>query len=672
MPTSAPQRDRRVLGHEGLVFGCDYNPEQWPREVWHEDVALMAEAGINLVAINIFGWSTINPAHGVWDFSLLDEILELLHANQIAVNLGTATASTPAWLTSAYPEVLPMAADGTRRFPGGRQAWCPSSPVYRERSLELVERIAQRYADHPAIALWHVSNELGCHNALCYCDVSAAAFRTWLQDRYESIDALNTAWGTTFWSQRYGAWSEILPPRATLSTTNPGQELDFHRFSSDALLEQYRAEAEVVRRHSDAPVTTNFMIAAHIRNLDYWSWAGDMDLIANDHYLDHRLADPVVEMGFSADLTRGLAGGRPWLLMETAVGAVNWQPLNVARVPGELERQMVGHIAHGADGICFFQWRASAQGSEKFHSALVPHAGTDTRAWREVVGLGELVKSLAEVQWTRVQADVALVFSWDSWWAGDGDNRPSSDVHYLEQVHATYAALRASGVTVDVVAPESDLSEYRLIVVPALYSVTDAAASAITDAVQCGATAFVTFFSGIVDQNDRVRLGGYPGAFREALGILVEEFSPVPADVKLTLASGAVARLWTEYVRAEGADVVDRFEDGPVAGSPAVTRHQYGRGTAWYAATALERDSLASLMSQVVAESGAIRMPSAGAEVEVLRRAGADGSYLFVINHSRSVINVVAHGRELMHDIDVDGVLEVPAGAARIVREELA
>ncbi|WP_061964803.1 beta-galactosidase [Demequina aurantiaca] len=672
MPTPAPERETRVLSHEGLVFGCDYNPEQWPREVWHEDVALMREAGITLVAVNIFGWATVNPADGVWDFTLLDEILELLHANHIAVNLGTATASTPAWLTTAHPEVLPVAADGTRRFPGGRQAWCPSSPVYRERSLDLVTRIADRYGDHPAIALWHVSNELGCHNALCYCDVSAAAFREWLREKYGSVEALNSAWGTTFWSQRYGAWEEILPPLATLSTTNPGQELDFHRFSSDAMLEQYRAEAEVLRARSTAPVTTNFMVAAHIRNLDYWSWTADMDLIANDHYLDHRLADPVAEMSFTADLTRGLAGGKPWLLMETAVGAVNWQPLNVARVPGELERQMMSHLARGADGVCFFQWRASVQGSEKFHSALVPHAGTNTRAWREVVALGQLMKDLTELQWTRVQADVALLFSWDSWWAGDAENRPSSEVKYLEQVHAAYSALRASGVTVDVVAPGADLSAYKLIILPELYSVSDTDAGAIADAVAAGTSAFVTFFSGIVDENDAVRLGGYPGAFRDMLGIVVEEFLPVAADVRLSLCSGGSARLWSEFVRPDGAEVVDSFADGPVAGSPAVTRHQHGAGTAWYAATALEADSFAALITTVVDEAGATRLPGAGPEVEVVRRVGGEDSYLFVINHSRRDVNVSAKGTELISGVEADGVLVVPAGAARIVREESA
>lgn len=299
------------LGSTGLAFGCDYNPEQWDPEVWVEDVRLMREAGVNLVAINVFGWSHVEPRQGEYDFAALDTVIELLHGAGIGVDLGTGTASTPPWLTTRYPEVLPVVADGTTRWPGGRQAFCPSSPIYREHALALVRATAERYGDHPAVRLWHVSNELGCHNAHCYCDVSAQAFRGWLQARYGTVDALNAAWGTSFWSQRYSAWEQVLPPRATLSFTNPAQTIDFDRFSSDELLGHHRAEAAVLRELSDKPVTTNFMVAAHITALDYWSWAGDMDVIANDHYLDHRLPRPHVELAFAADTTRGLAGGAP-------------------------------------------------------------------------------------------------------------------------------------------------------------------------------------------------------------------------------------------------------------------------------------------------------------------------------------------------------------------------
>ena len=380
-----------------FTYGCDYNPEQWSPQTWLEDARLMNEAGVTLVAINIFGWAQLEPVRGRYDFDALDAIIEILHNHGIGINLGTATASPPPWFSAEYPESLPTMSDGTTREFGGRQAFCPSSPAYREHSLALVEKIAERYGAHPAVRLWHVSNEIGCHNAHCYCDISSVAFRGWLKDRYGSIEALNAAWGTSFWSQRYASWDHIRTPRLTVSTGNPGQALDFMRFSSDELLAHYKAEQAILRKHSSAPITTNFMVTAHIRNQDYWAWAPHMDVIANDHYLDHRLGDPRAELSFAADATRGLAGGRPWMLMEQATSAVNWQPLNIAKAPGEMIRNTLSHVARGADGISFFQWRASLQGSEKFHSAMLPHAGTDSTVWREVVELGGMLTKMAEV-----------------------------------------------------------------------------------------------------------------------------------------------------------------------------------------------------------------------------------------------------------------------------------
>jgi beta-galactosidase len=663
----------------GIAYGCDYNPEQWGPETWAEDVLLMQEAGVDLVAINIFGWSALEPAPGRYDFTLLDTIIELLHAHGIRVNLGTGTSSPPPWLTTLHPEILPETADGTTRYSGGRQAWCPSSPVFREHALRLVEQVARRYGAHPAVVLWHVSNELGCHNALCYDDDTASAFRLWLEARYGTIAALNTAWGTSFWSQRYTDWAEVHTPRLTLSSRNPGQLLDFHRFSSDELLGYYRAEEAVIRRHSTVPVTTNFMVTAHIRNLDYWSWAPAVDVIANDHYLDHRLADPTTELAFAADLTRGLAGGAGWMLMEQATSAVNWQPLNLAKAPGELTRNSLAHVARGAEAICFFQWRASQQGSEKFHSALVPHAGTDTVLWREVVQLGATLDRLDEIIGTRVVADAAILFSWEAWWAGDGESRPSQSVTYLEQVHAAYTALHRLGVTVDIVSPDADLSGYRLVVAPALYLVTDAQADNLTGFVAAGGSALVTFYSGIVDEDDRVRLGGYPGAFRDLLGVRVEEFVPLPPGTTVGLhaanglSAGATGTLWTERLHLAGAEAVAHYTDGALPGVPALTRNRHGDGTAWYLACAPDPDTYREMLGTIAGHAHVTAVGPAGdGLVEVIRRAGPDSSYRFIINHGDTDVEVSAAGVELVTGADVTRTLRVPAGAVRVLREDTA
>ena len=660
-----------------ITLGCDYNPEQWPAEVWAEDVALMRAAGIGLVAINIFGWSDLEPRPGAYDFSRLDRIVELLGDNSIRINLGTGTASPPPWLAARHPEILPMAADGTRRYPGGRQAWCPSSPIFREHSIRLTEQVARRYGTHPALELWHISNELGCHNALCYCDTSAAAFRTWLEDRYKTIDNLNTAWGTSFWSQRYGEWDEILPPRAALSLRNPAQMLDFRRFSSDEVLGQYDAERAVLERHSTAPVTTNFMVTAHIRDLDYWRWAPRMDVIANDHYLDHRLGDdgePAAELSFAADLTRGLAGGKPWLLMEQSTGAVNWQPHNLTKAPGEMLRNTLTHVARGADAVCFFQWRASRQGSEKFHSALLPHAGTGTAQWREVLDLSRALSRLAEVSGSTVVADTAVLFSWEAWWAAEQEGRPSTAVNYLDQVHAAYRGLRELGVTTDVLSPDGDLTKYRFVVVPCLYLVTDEQAASIARYVEEGGHVVVTFFSGIADEDDRIRLGGYPGAFRELLGITAEAFAPLRPGTTLALDNGGEATLWAERLSTTTAAVRAAYTNGPLPGTPAITKNEYGAGTAWYVATALGRPALRDLLREAATGAGVDRGPENDGDFEVVRRREAGNergaTYAFVINHGTREREYAITGTDLISGEAIGGRLRVPPGGVRVLVEK--
>ena len=662
-----------------IAFGGDYNPEQWPEDVWHEDVALMQQAGVNLVSVGIFSWALLEHSDGDFEFDWLNRVLDVLHDGGIAVDLATGTASPPPWLVHSHPEILPVDEYGRTLSFGGRQSWCPSSPVFRRYSLRLTEKIARRFAGHPALAMWHVSNELGCHNSRCYCDVSAAAFRGWLTERYQQdIDALNRAWGTAFWSQHYTGFEQIQPPRLAPTHPNPGQQLDFARFSSDALLAQYLAERDVLQAVTpDIAITTNFMVTGldvqGAKHMDYAGWAEHMDLVSNDHYLREGDTEPQIELAMSADVVRGISRSRPWMLMEHATSAVNWGQVNRPKSPGELRRHSLSNVARGADAICFFQWRASRAGAEKFHSAMVPHAGPSTRVFSEICSLGKDLQSIGEVATGTVTAEVAILFDWPSWWAAELDSHPSQQFSYHQTVLAHYAAFWRLGVTCDVVPVDTDLSGYRIVLVPALYMVDDATAERIADVPVRGGTVVVTFFSGIVDTADHIRLGGYPGAFRDLLGISVEEFGPLPADAGVTLDDGSVGSQWTEDLTCTCATPVLRYVDGPFPGRPAVTRRDLSDGgSAWYLATQLAPAGLAMIINQICVEAGVEPVVTGVGAVEAVRRGHADRpGYLFLINHGGTTEQVAAKGVDILTGRKhASGSVPVPAGGVVVLRED--
>ncbi|MFC9333730.1 beta-galactosidase [Arthrobacter sp. NPDC057009] len=654
----------------GLAFGGDYNPEQWPADVRREDIGLMKEAGVTLLSVAIFSWALLEPREGEYDFGWLDEVLDSLAGAGIKVALATATAAPPAWLVRRHPGVLPVTAEGTVLERGSRRHYSPSSAAYRRYATGITRKLAERYKDHPALALWHVDNELGCHVSEFYGDEDAAAFRRWLEQRYGSIEALNEAWGTAFWSQHYESFQEIIPPRAAPAILNPTQRLDFQRFSSWALLDYYRCLLAVIREVTpDVPATTNLMVSSATKSLDYFDWARALDVVANDHYLVAADPEREIELAFSADLTRGIAGNRPWILMEHSASAVNWQPRNQPKMPGEMLRNSLAHVARGADAVMFFQWRQSVAGAEKFHSAMVPHGGRDTRVWREVVALGEALGKLGAVKGSTVESRVAIVFDYEAWWAGELDSHPSVDVKYLDLMREFHRSLFLRGVGVDFVHPTADLTGYGLVLVCTLYCVTDTAAANIAGAAEAGATVLVSYFSGIVDERDHVRLGGYPGAFRELLGIRTEEFHPLLEDYQVALSDGTTGRIWSEHVHAEGAETLATFTGYPLAGVPALTRRTTGSGAAWYLATLPDRDGIENLLDKLLAEAGVAAVAEAAAGVELTRRVSSDGRrFLFAINHGRADAAVKADGEDLLGSGRFAGF--VPGGGVAVIAED--
>lgn len=661
---------RQRTGAQRISFGADYNPEQWPRDVWDEDIRLMKEAGVDVVSVAIFSWARLQPARDQWDFAWLDEVMGLLAEAGIGADLATATASPPAWLVNEHPEVLPVTEDGTVLSPGGRQHWRPTSPVFREHALRLVRTLAQRYRDHPALVAWHVNNELGCHNIFDYSDDAAYAFQKWLESKYGQIEALNHAWSTDFWSQRYSRFTQILPPRRAASFSNPSQQLDFHRFSSDALKQHFIAERDLLKSITpEVPVTTNFMVMGQTKSMNYADWAQELDFVSNDHYRQP-IPQSRDELSFSAAMTSGLAQGHPWYLMEHSTSAVNWQAINKSKRAGELERDSLTHVAHGADAVCYFQWRQSAGGAEKYHSAMVPHAGENSRIFRQVVGLGNTLRDLAPVASSRREpAQVAVLMDWESWWASELDAQPSSLLRYKQEAFDWWRALLNAGVRADVVqsgsvGTEADFANYKVVFAPILHVVPQNLKHRLEEYVASGGHLVTTYFSGIVDQDDRVWLGGYPGALRDLLGIRVEEFSPLNVEETLTIDDGTSVTIWSEQVDLladeqntnldgeitghagyEGhVEVLRRYRGGDLDGLPAVTRKRQGNGSrlhgsggsASYVSTRLSDDGRAGLLPELLADTGVEpEIPEhLRGSVEFVQRVSEEARYLFIINRT--------------------------------------
>ncbi|MEU4607388.1 beta-galactosidase [Kribbella sp. NPDC023972] len=635
-----------------LWYGGDYNPEQWDPAVWKEDVDLMRQAGVNLVTVGVFSWSSLEPSPGVYEFGWLDRVLDQLHDAGVSVDLATPTASPPPWFSRLHPEALPVMADGVRLTHGSRDTYCACAPAYRSAAAGIARVLAERYHDHPALALWHVHNEYG---TTCHCSLAAERFRSWLRERYGSLDRLNDAWTTAFWSQGYSDWQDIQPPRRTQYLVNPTHFLDYRRFWSDELLAAFLEQKAEIRARSPLPITTNFVFGGWVP-VNHAQWASAVDVVAIDHYPSRTDRGAEEQTAFGADLARSWAGGKPWLLMEQAAGALNDGQRLHPKEPGRMARHSLSHIARGSGGALFFQWRASRGGAEMYHSALVPHAGASSRVFREVAALGAELPSLAEVADAEVVADVAVLWDVECWWAMQGTHLPSSSLDYLSAVQDAHRHFWRAGVTVDFAAPSADLSAYRLVVVPSLYLISDEAAASLAAYVEGGGQLVVGYFSGIVDPSVRVRLGGYPGAFASLLGVRVEEFHPLPADGVVELSSGGRGRVWSEDVEAVSAEVVDRYVGGVLDGKPAITRRQVGAGTAWYISTSVDFDTAAGLFGL------------SSSEVETVRRRSGDITWTFLLNHGDAEVVVPAEGVELISGAAVDGSLSLPAGGYAVVR----
>lgn len=635
-----------------IWYGGDYNPEQWDAPVWAEDERMFKLAGIDVATVNVFSWALLQPSEDTYDFTGLDEIIERLYKNGTYVCLATGTGAHPAWMARRYPEVTRVDVQGRKRKFGGRHNSNPNSAVYRKYAALLASKLAERYKDHPGLVAWHISNEYGGYD---YSEQSEAAFRVWLKERYGSLEALNKAWNTRFWGHTFYDWEEIVVPNELSEewggnrTNFQGISLDYRRFMSDSLLECYKLEYEAIREHStDIPITTNLM--GFYPELDYFKWAKYMDVISWDNY--PALDTPVSYTAMTHDLMRGLKSGQPFMLMEQTPSQQNWQPYNSLKRPGVMRLWSYQAVARGADTVMFFQLRRSIGACEKYHGAVIEHVGHEhTRVFRECAELGRELEQLgSELLDARSAAQIGIIYDWENRWALDLSSGPSVALNYVNEVHKYYDALYQQHIEADMIGVEEDLSKYKIIIAPVMYMVKPGFAAKVEAFVQAGGTFITTYFSGIVNENDLVTVGGYPGELRKVLGIWAEEIDALLPGMSNELVMkqdwGALNRsyacgLLCDLIHAEGAEVLAEYGADFYKGMPALTVNRFGAGQAYYVATSPDAAFLRGFLANLCEENGIAPLVSAPEGIESVQRVKEGVSYLFLLNHSAE--ELIAH-----------------------------
>jgi beta-galactosidase len=664
-----------------FFYGGDYNPEQWTsalgydeEEVWREDVRLMRLAHVNVATVGVFSWVSLQPDEHTFTFGWLDRVMDLLAENQLFACLATGTAAQPAWLSAAYPDALPIDERGMRCGHGERQNYCPTSPDFRRLAQNLARHLAERYGNHPALLLWHVSNEYG---PTCYCEPCASRFRAWLQARYGSLEAVNLHWNTAFWSHTYTAWEQIFPPGRWAEHSIQGLLLDYRRFMSDMNLECYRGEAEILHAVTPGvPVTTNFM--GTYKPLDYFSWAPYLDIISWDSYPSRTMSP--AQIAFRHDLMRGLKAGQPWLLMEQTPSQTQWMAYNPLKRPGVMRLYSYQAVAHGADAVMYFQWRQSRGAAEMFHGAVVSHAGHEhTRVFGEVAALGAELALLGDgILGTRLPTRVAIIFSWPNWWNVEYLPGPSSTLNYVGDVLLYYQTLWEHNIAVDIIPPDRDLGSYDVVIAPLLNMISTERATAIERFVAQGGIFVTSYFSGVVDEDARAWLGGYPGPLRRTLGIWIEEFDPLEPEMAnhVVVAEGGKLQMgsyrcdsWCDLVHLEGAVALAYYGEDFYAGRPAITEHAFGKGRAIYVATRPERTLIDALLRTLLDEMEITSPLHVPPGIEVTRREGDGRSYLFVLNHNANPaqIPLAAPIYDLLSRETRTAMLELPAKGVAVL-----
>ncbi len=671
-----------------MLHGADYNPEQWEDYpgIMEKDIRMMKLANCNVMSVGIFSWAKLEPEEGVFRFEWLDKLLDKLSENGLYAFLATPSGARPAWMSEKYQEVLRVGPNRVRNLHGLRHNHCYTSAVYREKVKTINQKLAKRYAGHPAVIGWHVSNEYGGE---CHCDLCQEAFREWLKEKYGTLDRLNHSWWTTFWSHTYTSWSQIESPAPHGETMVHGLNLDWKRFVTDQTLDFLKQEIKPLKAvKPDLPVTTNFMEA--FEGLHYGKFADTLDFVSWDSYPTWHDPDGDVEqaawVAMNHDMFRSIKDGQPFLLMESTPSMTNWQPVSKLKRPGMHLLSSMQAVAHGSDSVQYFQWRKSRGSSEKFHGAVVDHAGHEhTRVFREVSKVGETLAKLDEVVGTSVEAEVAIIFDTENRWAiKDAQGPRNQGIKYEKTVAAHYQAFWKQGVAVDVIDMEKDISKYKLVVAPMLYMVRDGVGEKIEAFVENGGTVVTTYWSGIVNETDLTFLGGFPGPLRRTLGIWSEEIDALhdgqKNQIKLKENTLGLNGEYTtvelcDLIHLEGAEVLATYQEDFYAGRPALTVNRFGRGKAYYIASRNEQSFHDAFYGKLVEETGVKKALESKLPQGVSAQSRTDGKhdYLFFMNFGGEKQTVVLPDGTFTNLIDGGSVsqsIEVPSFGLRLLKRE--
>lgn len=671
------------LMFDHFLFGGDWNPEQWPEDTWEHDLDMLEDAHINEVTINVFSWALLQPAEDRYDFSMLDKIVALLVKHDFNIVMATGTAALPGWMVRLHPETIRTEQNGTRHVFGGRHNFCPTSPYFRKASRALAAHVAERYAGTSGLVAWHVCNEYGGGGGLCYCDHCAEAFRTWLKNKYGTVGALNKAWCANFWSHTIYDWGDVVPPVSygdgisDAKCVVSGLQMDYRRFQNQAQLACYTNERDAIRAYDAAtPITTNLM--GTFKDLDYFEWAKEMDVVSWDNYPG--MDTPPSFTAMCHDLMRGIGGNKPFMLMEQTPNQQNWFPFCKVKRPGEARKLSWQAVSHGADTVQFFQMKQSIGGCERFHGAVIAHDGTEqSRVFKETAALGgELDRIGKRIMGSEIRAKVAIMFDWQSYWSLEGCVGPTAGFSYPNEVHRFYRAFWRRNVPVDIIestTPLDKLKQYDLVVAPALITVLPGVAETLESYVSEGGSFITGYMAGIHDEHDLVVPGGYPGKLRDLMGVWVEEIDALAPDETIEVHGDAVdakGEIVASIIHREGARRLAAYGGGEFyAGHSALTVNTYGKGKAYFVGTPLDETGMSAFMAPIIKELG-LKPLDTPEDVSLSVRYGDDGvRYAFLINNSESdkrlCLDELNGGVELLTGHVVDGPVELKPYGVNVI-----